>query len=302
MTEDTFFAQLFATLPAPPDALTVPPGDDCAAIDLGGGRLLLVAADQVVGNRHYLAGTTSPEAVGRKLLARNLSDIAAMGGVPRYCLTTLALPPERDAAWMLRLLAGITDLAAGFGVYMIGGDIARTASEEVASLTILGEVRRENLRRRGGGQAGDVILATGRFGDSLASGHHLGFSPRIAEGAWLGAQPATSAMIDVSDGLVIDLWRLAAKSGARAVLDTARIPRRTAATTLRQALTDGEDYELLVSARPDKVDYILGQWPFATTELTVVGRLEAGSAEVVDAQGKSLLAGGHCGYDHLERG
>ena len=110
MTEDAFLAQLFASLPVPGPQVAIPPGDDCAALRIADGQLLLLAVDQVVGGKHYFAAgpeATAAELVGRKLLARNLSDIAAMAGAPRFCLVAAGVGPNRDQTWLARFFAGI---------------------------------------------------------------------------------------------------------------------------------------------------------------------------------------------------
>ncbi len=302
MTEDAFFADLFRRLPAAGEELVVPPGDDCAAVDLGGGRLLLLAVDQVVGDRHYLASgpqAATPRQVGRKLLARNLSDIAAMGGRPRYCLVALGLPPEGAEAWAAELLAGVVEMGREYGVDMIGGDLAAMPTDQIGSLTILGTVDHRRLCRRRGARPGDLLLATGSFGDAVVSGHHLDFAPRVAEGGWLAEQAGASAMIDVSDGLLLDARRLAVASGVDLVLDLAALPRRRPQTSLAAALTDGEDYELLATVPAERWRQVAGQWPFAGTRLTPIGEVVAGTGKISDAAGNDLLARLPGGYDHL---
>ncbi len=298
MTEDAFFARLFARLPAPDSSWVVPPGDDCAALAFGD-ELLLIAVDQIVGGKHYyLYGpeAASPEAAGRKLLARNLSDIAAMGGIPTACLLAGAFGPRRDPAWIERFYDGIIALARDYGVAMVGGDLASTPADEVASLTILGRVEPARVCRRNGARAGDVLLVTGWFGSSLETGHHLTFPPRCREGRWLAEHGYPTAMMDVSDGLLLDASRVCRASGVALRLDPPAVPRRTPATTIAQALGDGEDYELLVAVAPDRIAALLAAWPFADVPLTPVGEFLAGPPAIADSQGKPLTA---CGYDHL---
>jgi len=301
MTEDAFLASLFARLPAPPQALAIPPGDDCAAIDLGDGRWLLVAVDQVVGDRHYLQSgpaPTPPEWVGRKVLARNLSDIAAMGGVPSYCLVSAACGPGCGEDWLRGLYQGILDLASRYGVAMIGGDLARAPVDTVVSLTILGHVAAGKALCRSGARPGDELWVTGTFGDSFSSGHHLTFEPRCAEGAWLAQGGYAHAMMDVSDGLLLDATRMCRASGVGLVLDPTAVPRRGAKTFLRSALAEGEDYELLVAVPQAVASRLAAAWPFATP-FCRVGCFVAGPAVVSDASGAPL---GEGGYDHFARG
>jgi thiamine-monophosphate kinase len=306
VTEDGFLRGLFPRLGTMPPEVVVPPGDDCAAVRIAPGRLQLLAVDQLIGDRHYHRtgpGAASPELAGRKLLARNLSDIAAMGGEPRYALVAVALDPRQDVAWLNRFFDGLLELARATGTHLIGGDLARAPHDAVASLTIVGEVAEAQIKRRSDAKAGDLLLATGRFGSSLETGHHLTFTPRLAEGAWLAARPAVHAMMDVSDGLLLDSRRLGRAASLDLRLDPAAVPRRTPETTLRQALADGEDYELILAADPAAVPELLADWPFADLPLTVIGEFTAPSGatpEVRRPDGTPLHAG-QDGFDHLAR-
>jgi thiamine-monophosphate kinase len=298
MTEDAFLARLFARIPVSSKGLAIPPGDDCAALDLGDGRWWLIAVDQVVGDRHYVQSgpaATPPELAGRKVLARNLSDIAAMGGVPTYCLVAGAFGPSCSADWLQRFYGGILDLAGRFQVAMIGGDLARAPTDTVVSLTILGEIEAGKAVRRAGALAGDEFWVTGVFGDSFSSGHHLTFEPRCAEGAWLARQGYAHAMMDVSDGLLLDATRMSRASGVRLLLDVAAVPRRAATTSLQGALEDGEDYELIVAVPAGLAPALARDWPFSTP-IRPVGVFAVGAPGVWDLEGKAL---GEGGYDHF---
>lgn len=303
MTEDEILGALMAQLPHPAAAVAVPAGDDCAAVRIDGDRVLLLAADQVVGDRHYVRTEpcpTCPELVGRKLLARNLSDIAAMGGTPRYCLLSVALGPDRSEAWLLRFFEGLLALAREWAVDVIGGDLAAAPADDVASLTIIGDMPEALVCRRQGAQAGDILAATGRFGDSLPSEHHLRFVPRCREGRWLAENGFARAMIDVSDGLLLDAGRLGRASGLGLELHTGRVPRRTAETSLDAALTDGEDYELVFALAPAQRDALFASWPFPDTELTGIGCFTAAnSGRICDEAGHDLQAGACLGFDHF---
>ncbi len=317
MREDRFFAELFPRLGEFPEDLAVSPGDDCAAIRVGPGRLWLVAVDQVVGGRHYFLDgprAVAPERVGRKLLGRNLSDIAAMGGVPRFALTAAGMGPGQDPEWMQRFFDGIIETGREFGVSMIGGDLAGTPNDAVAALTILGEVGEAEVCRRSGARPGDCLFVTGVFGASLETEWHLDFQPRCREGRWLARSGAVRAMIDVSDGLFLDLERLCRASNVRAAIDPARIPTRVPGLDWRRAGADGEDYELLFAVSPEAAARLPRDWPFPETPLTRIGECvnadSAGShpalagtagAWVLGPDGRPLLPaeGGPAGYDHF---
>jgi thiamine-monophosphate kinase len=286
-----------------PPEIAIPPGDDCAALRVAPDRLLLFTVDQVIGDRHYVAGgpaATSPELVGRKLLARNLSDIAAMGGSPLYALVAAALGPEQDQAWLDRFFAGLLELASQWATVVVGGDLARAPHDAVASLTLVGTVAPDHVCRRTGAQPEDCLYATGRFGDSLRTGHHLTFAPRLREGQWLATQGFAKAMIDVSDGLLLDSLRICRASAVALRLDVATVPLRTAQTTAHGALTDGEDYELLFAVAAGNAGRLERDWPFPDTPLTRVGEFQVGEPVVLDTHGHPLDLG-MGGFDHFRR-
>ena len=301
MTEDAFLQALFARLPSPPGKLVIPPGDDCAGYALGGGKILLLAVDQIVEKRHYLAEgplAATPEQVGRKLLARNLSDIAAMGGKPLFCLVAASLGPLHDERWLNRFFKGLLKLSEKHGVSLVGGDLATAPQDTVASLTIIGEVGARDVCRRTGARPGDLLFSTGKFGRSFQTGHHLTFEPRLKEGQWLARNRFARAAIDVSDGLLLDAWRLCRASRVGLQLDTSSIPRRTAGTSPEEALNDGEDYELLFAVSKTKAKDLLKKWPFARVLITEIGEFfSAGRPVIVDGRGVRLSCNG---YDHFK--
>ncbi len=271
----------------------VGPGDDCAAIDIGE-TYLLAAADQMIYGLHYYPHTT-PDRIGRKLLKRNLSDIAAMGGTPSHALVSLASTSDK-LEWFEKFFRGMEKEARKWNVSICGGDLAglpRKALREVMSLTILGKVAPDKICLRSSALNGDVLYATGCFGNSLESQHHLRFVPRLAEGRFVAGK-YTRAMIDVSDGLVLDASRMAKASKLALKLDIEAIPLRPGAD-LPRALSDGEDYELLFAVRPDLCETLERKWRFAT-RLTRIGYFESGSG-VYDLSGNNLLTG-KIGYEH----
>lgn len=305
MTEDDFLEALFKRMPVPPGDLVIPPGDDCAGFRSADGGILLIAVDQVVEGRHFLDEgpfTASPQQVGRKLLARNLSDIAAMGGTPLYCLSSVALGNRHDTGWLDRFFDGMLELCRRWDTHLIGGDLARGAEKTVASLTIVGRVDEGKALRRSGARDGDGFWATGVFGRSFQTGHHLDFEPRIREADWLSRQGLAKSMIDVSDGLLIDAGRLCRASGVGLFLDTQAVPRRSSDTSLEEALTDGEDYELLFAVPKEREGRLRRDWPFPQLPLTRLGEFRSSSAPVVfDTDGKALDIGDSRGWDHFSR-
>ncbi|HVW21715.1 MAG TPA: thiamine-phosphate kinase [Opitutaceae bacterium] len=273
-----------AALPSPAGI-----GDDCAVLPPARGRRLLTV-DPVVYGRHF-DRRTRPAAVGAKLLKRNLSDIAAMGGRPEAAVVSLLLDPRVSLAWLGAFHRGLAACARKHGVRIVGGDIAEARGVLAASLTLVGSAGPRILARRGA-RRGDAIYVTGVLGGSLASGHHHAFTPRLAEGSWLAGRPEVRAMMDVSDGLAKDLRALTPR-GARAALEAAALPRRAGAS-LRAALGEGEDYELLfaLEARADAAAFEAA-WRrrFRRTRLTRIGRfvapgrLPAGSLRLDDYHG-----------------
>ncbi len=278
-------------------------GDDCAVIPPTR-RHQLVTTDPVIYGRHF-DDRVPARAVGAKLLKRNLSDIAAMGGRPVAAVISLALAPETSVAWLRGFYLGLADCARCHRVKIVGGDITQGPLGFFgAFLTLHGEST-GRLITRTGAKAGDRILVTGRLGGSLL-GHHYRFSPRLAEGAWLSGRREVRAMMDVSDGLAKDLESLT-PDGLVPALDERAIPisaaarrqaKRSGLSPLRHALVDGEDYELLIVIRA-KADLARLQrdWRkrFPTVPLTLLGafarpgRLPAGALKLTDYRG----------YEHL---
>jgi thiamine-monophosphate kinase len=219
-------------------------GDDCAVLPPFRG-LPLVTVDPVICGRHFKAGD-SPRAVGAKLLKRNLSDIAAMGGRPLAAVVALTLDPGVSLRWLEQFHRGLVACARRHRVRLVGGDVAQAGGALSASLTLLGEANARPLTRAGA-QLGDSIYVTGVLGGSVRSGHHLTFTPRLAEGAWLARRPEVRAMMDVSDGLAKDL-RALTPPGTQPALAADALPRRRGAS-LAAALGEGEDYELVTAVR-----------------------------------------------------
>ena len=216
---------------------TVGIGDDAAV--LNGGQL--IATDTILEGVHFDAAAP-PEAIGHKAIAVNLSDIAAMAGRPTVATLSLTLNKRDRSERAERILSGLLATAAAFGVEVVGGDTTSWDAPLAISVTLLGEAACPVLRS--GGVPGDSLFVTGPLGRSLSTGHHLTFTPRVAEAATLAAAAPLHAMIDLSDGLSSDLAHLCAASGCGATLDAAAIPRRDGAT-IDESLSDGEDFELL---------------------------------------------------------
>ena len=282
--EEGLLRLLTARWPRRGGPLAVGVGDDCAVLRLNS-RMVLFKTDIVVEGVHFRADAL-PRLIGRKALARALSDIAAMGGTPLAAVVTLGLPVTESPRRLVAIYRGLEAMARQHGVLLVGGETTR-AAQLFLNVALLGECRDGAPVLRTGAKAGDLIFVTGRLGGTQAK-HHLTFHPRLAEGRWLGRQRVATAMMDLSDGLGADLPRLAAASGLGFALEEDAIPRRARAT-MAMALNDGEDHELLFTVSPGRAVWLKKKWPF-TTPVHCIGFMRKGSP----------TAPGH-GFDHFKQ-
>lgn len=237
-------------------------GDDCAILGTGQGDALVFTTDLLTEDIHFLTAAATPREIGRKSLAVNLSDVAAMGAAPAATLLGLSLPAEAIASgWAEAFMQGYTELSARYGVLLAGGDTTASAGKITVSVTAIGRAPTGHLKRRSAALPGDVILVAGPLGESAAglrdilSGHydtplariHKNPLPQVEEGIWLGGRSEVHAMMDLSDGLASDLRHIAERSGTGAEIDIERIPTPV---DLQDALCGGEDYKLLLTADP----------------------------------------------------
>jgi thiamine-monophosphate kinase len=261
-------------------------GDDAAVVRTTGRTAL--ACDPVVEGVHFRRSDPM-DLVGRKAVNRNLSDLAAMGANPRFLLVSVLLPDWLSPAERTRLFSGIRRAAAAESCTVVGGDVAWSPGPLVVTVTAVGEAPSRPLRRNGL-RPGDALHVTGALGGASLGGH-LRFRPRVQIGAWLAGQRGVSGVIDISDGLLLDLTTLLRASGSRlgAVLDAARIPvsaaaRRTAAESgrdpLAHALSDGEDHELLFALRTP----LRARGPLTARTLIPVGVVREGPG--IDLMGR----------------
>ena len=269
--EDALLQRFAARLPLN-RAVVAGAGDDCAVTRFDHpSDLLLLKTDCVVEEVHVPANA-KPGAVGWKAMARPLSDFAAMSGVPQFALVTLIAPPTRSLRWTTELYRGLVRAAAAFDVVIVGGETSRTEGPVTVSVSLAGRVENDRWVPRSGGKAGDDLFVTGRLGGSLR-GRHLRFTPRIGESRWLTQHFRVHAMIDLSDGLGTDLPRLARASGVGFEIDEQALPRHRGAS-VSDAISDGEDYELLFAAPPKIRAALLARWRKRwPLELTRIGCL-----------------------------
>ena len=240
------------------------PGDDCTVLGIGGGESLLFTADLLTEGIHFLRDTTPPYELGRKALAVNLSDVAAMGGRSVATLLSVALPPDVSDEWTEAFLRGYRDLSAEEGVMLAGGDTTSSRHDITVNVTVVGRAADHCIKRRSAARAGDAIVVAGPLGASgaglrdLLAGNldtpnariHNAPAVQTAEGLWLGERTEVHAMTDLSDGLASDLRHIAEQSHVGATVDLERIPIAPG-SDLVTALTGGEDYKLLFTAAPD---------------------------------------------------
>ncbi|MCB9887223.1 MAG: thiamine-phosphate kinase [Planctomycetes bacterium] len=251
-SERDFTAALARFLPARDDVV-VGIGDDAAVVRNQKGRSVM-CCDPVIAGVHFAAAAPL-RLVGRKAINRNLADLAAMGAVPDHLLVSVVFPPGFPSRSQRQLFLGLRAAAAAANCVIVGGDVAVGPGPLVVTTTAIGHLPGRALLRSGA-RVGDTLHVTGPLGGSIA-GHHLRFSPPLAEGVWLAGQRRVHAAMDVSDGLVLDLHTLLQASGcAGAELDAGAVPIRAAArrlaqsggaTALQRALGDGEDHVLLWS-------------------------------------------------------
>jgi len=263
-------------------------GDDCAVLRARRDRYLLYTCDPVIEGVHYLPATPARQ-VGWKAMARNLSDIAAMGGLPRWAVVSLGLRRDTPVRYVNDLYRGLRAAATPFGCAIVGGDTAHVRREQFVVVTLLGEVEPKRLVLRSGARPGDRVFVTGKLGGSLA-GKHLTFTPRIREARWLTQHYRVHAMMDLSDGLASDLQRLVDASGVGFDLRADAIP---ANGTLAAALGDGEDFELLFTLAPGDAGKLSRQWTFRLP-ITEIGQVTKQRGIRLD--GQPLMAKG---YDHF---
>ena len=294
-------------------------GDDAAVMRLPPDTELVAAVDTLVAGRHF-PPDCAPRSIGHRALAVNLSDLAAMGATPAWATLALTLP-RADAGWLEDFSAGLLDLAQMHGVALVGGDT--TAGPLTISLQILGHVATGTALRRGGARAGDVLVVTGFLGDSgaglaLATGRLAAHdpaaaaavvnrfdypTPRVEFGA--AARGVASAAMDISDGLVGDLPKLAGAGGLAAHVAVGRLPLSAALTSLvslpqarEWALAAGDDYELLLAVAPQRLDDLTSAARRLALNLAVIGELRPGTGVHWTHDGVPFAAPAH-GFDHF---
>lgn len=278
-------------------------GDDVAVLEAPGDEFLLATIDIQVESIHFLRHLITPYQLGRRALAINLSDIAAMGGHPQFALVSLALPSDTEVTWVEELYRGMRAEADRAGTVVVGGNMARAPEHICVDVALLGRIRRDHLLLRSGARAGDQVLVTGHLGEA-AAGLRLGLNsdlalaapereallaryltptPRLSEAAVIARSQQATAMIDLSDGLSSDVGHICERSQLGVRIWAERLPiaapvRRvaelTASPAWQLALAGGDDYELCFTAPPYAVDDLIAAVMRETgTPVTVVGEM-----------------------------
>nr|WP_206529667.1 thiamine-phosphate kinase [Brevibacillus sp. SYP-B805] len=311
------------------DGLSVGIGDDAAVFAVAAGREVVACCDAMIETVHFLRETMEPADIGYKALVSNLSDIAAMGGIPRFALVTIGVSPRWSVEECSRIYDGIYEAAEQHGVRIIGGDTVSTPDALHLSITVLGEVEQGKALRRSGARPGDLVFVTGPLGGAAAGLSlmladrekmeqwpalvmmHRRPVPRIREGRLLLASCSRpGALNDVSDGLASELWEIAEASGVAVAVDPRRIPiaeevRRYAASAgkdpLAWALYGGEDYELVGTVPEKDIGRLQQVFQENGCTLAVIGRVEEGEQAVWLADGTVRTPLPKGGYNHFSR-
>ncbi len=293
-------------------------GDDAAVMVPNQKKLTLLTTDSLVEGVHFTFKTSSPEDIGFKAMAVNLSDIAAMGGTPRYALVSLGIPSYIKAPVIKKIYEGMSALAVPYRVALVGGNISRDPHHFWMAITLMGEVLPRHLKKREGAKIGDLLYVTGSLGEAALGLRTKNFSvrqrrpiPRVLEGQFLGSQKAVTSLIDISDGFLSDLNHVLKASRVGAEIDLKKLPRHKSFENacrklkldpLQLLLNGGEDYELLMSVNPKQASAFENQARRKKMKLTCIGRITRGQGIWGLCENSTKLVRLFpTGFDHLER-
>ena len=306
-------------------------GDDAAAVTIAGNEVLLLTTDFLVEGVHFLRRAVSGIDLGYKALAVNLSDIAAMGGIAREALASIAVPQDCSIDFIEDVYRGMKALAAEYDVNILGGDTTEARSDLVISVTVTGRVKREVMLCRDGARVGDIICLTGYPGESAAGLHfilnrvdadidvsdhllhrHHRPRPHLLEGRWLAGMDGVHAAIDVSDGLASDLGHVIRQSGVGARMDASRLPvsnplktfcRRLGLDPLDYVLDGGEDYILICTVSPETISALSAGFEKKFSHpLYQIGEITTSDhIDLVDERGETRMISPK-GWNHFRKG
>jgi thiamine-monophosphate kinase len=277
-------------------------GDDMAQIQLSG-RSVLITTDMLLDGVHFDLKNTTLKQVGYKAMATSLSDCAAMATIPVAAVVSVALPKKYGIKELKEMHYGILEAGDKYGCALVGGDITKWSGNQPFAINVAMLSRQGNNKpvRRSTAKVGDIICVTGTLGGSIF-GKHLYFEPRVAEALKIARMVKIHSMMDISDGLSIDLNRICNQSGVGAVLHEELIPISNAAkktaNPLDAALNDGEDFELLFTVSPGDCRKLLSQWN-EIVPVTAIGEIiRTGGMRIQKRDGRTVKLAIK-GYDHL---
>ncbi|MDD5614530.1 MAG: thiamine-phosphate kinase, partial [Candidatus Omnitrophica bacterium] len=240
MKEDILVSHLKGMFKMPKGFVGI--GDDTAVVPYNKKYFMLFTTDTILDGVHFESSKIPARFIGHKALAVNISDIAAMGGLPYYTVISLGIP-KHDLKLIDGIYAGIKQLSSKYNIKIVGGDTVK--SERIfLAVAMIGYVEKDYLIKRSGAKNKDFIFVTGKIGGSFKSGKHYKFKPRLEEARWLAKNLHPNSMIDISDGLLIDLHRICNSSKKGAILNREAVPL-SKGVDFESALREGEDFELL---------------------------------------------------------
>jgi len=275
--------------------LAIPIGDDAAAFQLKPNLLTLFTTDSLIENVHFRLDSISPADLGFKSLVVNISDIAAMGGLPMYATVSLGLPPKIGLSFITKFYQGLSEAAKLYSVTIAGGDLA-SSKQLVISISLIGQAAKNRLLTRNSAKPGDKILVTGRLGAAAAAGYNLRPEARVKQGAE-AARLGVKTAIDISDGLVSDCQHICEASGVGGRIHADNVPVDGKAT-LENALSGGEDYELIFTADENTAKKLIDSFARKKWPLTLIGEItKTKKVEVIDIKGNSIRW--ERGYEHF---
>ena len=303
-------------------------GDDCAVIEMNDYDFLLITTDLLIERSHFKLDWTSPEDLGIKSLAVNLSDIAACGGVPRDAFISLAIPNRIDVEWLDRFYQGLTEQAKGHGVNVLGGDTTLSRSDLVINVALTGVVPKEQALLRNGASPGDLVCLTGALGESAAGlklletgasvetpeqadlvRSHLTPLPLLREGRILAQSGYCTALIDVSDGMSSDLNHICQQSAVGAIIQQEQIPvskkleavfSDSGKDVMDFILNGGEDYALLAAVKPHGLPELESRFKQIGAQIHHIGEFTTDSGRVLLKSRGNLTDLKPRGWDHFK--
>jgi thiamine-monophosphate kinase len=312
-SEGELIARISERLPARPDWIAVGIGDDAAVVEPERNRLEVLSVDALVDGVHFDRTFTPPAAIGHRALAVNLSDLAAMGATPRLALVSLALPHSLSLVEFDEMIESLITLAGRCRIAIAGGNLTRIEGPLVIDITVLGSVKRRQVLTRGGARAGDDLYVSGTVGSAAAGlqmlraqrstagdaaesciHRYLYPEPRLRLGSLVGRNRAGTACLDLSDGLADAVRQLAEASGVGATIDAEAVPLEAAARrwfeqrgtdAVHEAITGGDDYELLIAVRPPVSGRLTAAVRHGGTPLTRIGTCTVDRALVLRQNG-----------------